>query len=100
MRISQLIKFVEDKAIAAAPRIGHAVKNAAHAVAETAHDAKIEVCARAVVVKTLMVEKALERDAARVENEAQRNARQIVEQMEICNRALEILHKRDGKEPS
>lgn len=83
MRISQLIKFVEDKAIAAAPRIGHAVKNAARS-------AKIEIGARAAVVKVLMVEQAMERDA-------RRRAREVVEQMEICNRALEILHKREVK---
>lgn len=87
-RLSNLVRFIEDKAAAAAPRIGHAVKNAAHS-------AKIEISARAAVVKVLMVEQAQERSIKRAENDARRNARRLVETMEVANRALEILNKRE-----
>lgn len=101
MRFSNLIARVEDKAKTAVPRFGRAISN-------FAHTAKVEVCARAAVVKVLMLEDALLRSArraehaeakrfARLDKAARRRARQLVEEAEIADRAIKILNDARGE---
>lgn len=84
MRISNLIASIENAVLRTAPR-----------VARAAHTANIEIAARAAVIKVLMLEQAMARTERRAERAARKNAQRLVEQMEIANRALQLLAKRN-----